>query len=493
MKNKLLIILVLILTVSINNIYSQGVSINEDGTDPDASAMLDIQSTTKGLLIPRVNFAEMYTISGPAIGLLVFCTTDNHFYFFNGSLWKEVGGEADDDWTFDGNDMYSMNSGNIGIGAVNYPATHRLTIENDGGSSVLRLIGDGTYGENAKLNFGDGDYVYIHEVYDDMLSISANNGIGLYSHQDIAIQSNYSNINLYTAQGAVAVFDFPTTPEESAILDVSSDSKGMLIPRMTNEQIAAISDPADGLQVYNTTAGRIYIFVAQDNCWREVSYGTGAIYFQTFETCGDVLTDTRDGQAYSTIDINGQCWMAENLNYGTMISTGSYQNNNGTPEKYCLNNSTAYCDNLGGLYQWNEMMNYTSTAGGQGICPDGWHVPTDTEWYTLENFVDPTINNPNATGWRGNTAGKKLKSSVSGGSSYNWASGNTGTNESGFTALPSGYRNSSGYSSGTTQLGTFWTSNYAIDREMYYGYNSVYRNTSANTTMGFGVRCLKDE
>ncbi|MCF8369259.1 MAG: hypothetical protein K9G76_09475 [Bacteroidales bacterium] len=485
-----LLLSILLIIVITGNISAQGVSISEDGADPDGSAMLDIQSSTKGLLIPRVSFVEMYNISNPAVGLLVFCTSFNKFYFYVGGVWKEVGGETDDDWTIDGNDMYSNNSGYIGIGTTNVLPTHKLTIENAIGSNVLRLVGDGTYGENAKINFGDGDYVYIHEVYDDILAIGANNGIGLYSHQDISIQSNYSNINLYTAQGSVAVFDFPTTPEESAILDVSSDSKGMLIPRMTTGQITAINDPADGLQVYNTTEGRIYIFVATDNCWREVSYGTGAIYFQTFENCGDDLTDTRDGQTYATVDINGQCWMAENLNYGTMINTGSYQNNNGIPEKYCLNNSTAFCDELGGLYQWNEMMNYNSTAGGQGICPDGWHVPTDAEWYALENFVDPSINNPNATGWRGNTAGQKLKSSQSGGS-YNWAN-TMGTDDYGFTARPSGYRNTSGYSSGTTQLGTFWTSDYAIDREMYYTYVSVFRSTSATTTMGLGVRCLKD-
>lgn len=492
MKRILFSLLISLFTLlTFQQISAQGVSINEDGTDPDVSAMLDIQSTTKGLLIPRVNFIEMYTISNPAIGLLVYCTSDNNFYFYNGGAWNKIVGSDDNDWTLDGNDMYSNNSGLIGIGTTNYLPTHKLTVENSESEYVLRLIGDGTYGENAKLNFGDGDYAYIHEFFDDKLLMFATSGLGIASNFNIEIQSGYGNIQVHIPEGTMSIKDDPSAGETSAILDVNSSTKGMLIPRMTTEQISNINDPADGLQVYNTSDGKLYIFVTSANGWKEVSYGTNTIYQQTFASCGDDLIDIRDGQSYATVEINGQCWFAENLNYGTMISTYSYQNNNGTPEKYCLNNSASFCDNLGGLYQWNEMMNYNSTPGGQGLCPNGWHVPTDAEWYAMENFIDPGINNPNATGWRGSTAGQKLKSSQSGGS-YNWAN-TMGTDEYGFTARPSGYRNTSGTSSGTTQLGTFWTSNYAIDRELYYSYGSVLRATGANTTMGFGVRCLKDE
>ncbi|MCB0806320.1 MAG: hypothetical protein KDC05_11015 [Bacteroidales bacterium] len=476
--------------ISLNNVQAQGISLNDDGADPHPSAMLDIQSNTKGLLIPRVNFLEMFQISNPAIGLLVYCTSDNHFYFYNGGTWNEVGGDADDDWTLDGNNMYSNNSAFIGIGTTNFLPTHKLTIENSDGENVLRLIGDGSFGENAKINFGDGDYVYLHEFFDDKLLMYGNGGLALASNYDIEVQSGYGNIQVYIPEGTMSVKDDPSAGEASAVLDVNSSTKGMLIPRMSVEQISAISDPADGLQVYNTTAGKIYIFVGNDNCWREVSYGTGAIYFQTFETCGDVLTDTRDGQTYSTVEINGQCWMAENLNYGTMISTSSYQNNNSTPEKYCLNNSTSYCDQLGGLYMWSELMDYNSTPGSQGMCPDGWHVPTDTEWYTMENYVDPGINNPNATGWRGSTGGKMLKSTQTG-SPYNWTS-NPGTDDYGFTVRPGGYRNSSGYSSGTGTNAAFWTSTQLHNREFYYGYNQIFRSTSASGIFGFSARCIKD-
>lgn len=293
------------------------------------------------------------------------------------------------------------------------------------------------------------------------------------------------------AQG-VSINNDGSDPDPTAILDIKSTEKGMLIPRMSGDEIRSIPHAADGLQVYNTDDGKLYIFVDLEGVWKEVSYGSGTL--QPFFICGELLTDDRDGQTYATVQIGDQCWMAENLNYGTMISSGAYQNNNGVPEKYCYNNSTTYCDNLGGLYQWNEMMNYNSTAGGQGLCPDGWHVPTDQEWFVMENFVDPSISNINITGWRGSSAGKKLKNSGYG-PPFNWPSGNTGTNESGFTALPGGIRLTSGSTGYNPTNATFWTSSlngsYPWEREMYYTYNSVYRSPTA-PTFGMSVRCIKN-
>ena len=61
---------------------------------------------------------------------------------------------------------------------------------------------------------------------------------------------------------------------------------------------------------------------------------------------------------------------------------------NGTMEKYCYNNEPDSCTKYGGLYQWDEMMQYTTQQGVQGICPPGWHLPTDEEWKVLEGAVD---------------------------------------------------------------------------------------------------------
>ena len=71
-----------------------------------------------------------------------------------------------------------------------------------------------------------------------------------------------------------------------------------------------------------------------------------------------------------------------------MIHGTMEQSNNGIIEKYCYNNEPDSCTKYGGLYQWNEMMQYTTQQGAQGICPPGWHLPTDEEWKVLEGAVD---------------------------------------------------------------------------------------------------------
>ncbi len=91
MKNTVFIIIIFLLGMKIS--YSQ-VAINEDASDPDPSAMLDIKTTKMGLLIPRMNFIQMYGIERPAKGLLVFNTTANTFYFFDGSRWKSINDSA---------------------------------------------------------------------------------------------------------------------------------------------------------------------------------------------------------------------------------------------------------------------------------------------------------------------------------------------------------------------------------------------------------------
>lgn len=117
MKTKIFTILLLLLSLGL---FAQ-VSINTDGTDPDGSALLDVKSTSTGVLIPRMTASERDLIATPATGLLVFVTDDANFYFYNGSAWNTVGG-VDGDWTSSGSDMYSSNAGNVGIGTPT-PAT----------------------------------------------------------------------------------------------------------------------------------------------------------------------------------------------------------------------------------------------------------------------------------------------------------------------------------------------------------------------------------
>ena len=84
-----------------------------------------------------------------------------------------------------------------------------------------------------------------------------------------------------------------------------------------------------------------------------------------------------------------QCWMAANLNYGTVLVSIQDQRDNCLFEKYCYNDNPANCTNLGALYQWDELMQYDNTPADQGFCPPGWHIPTENDWNTLfANYIN---------------------------------------------------------------------------------------------------------
>ncbi|MCD4790116.1 MAG: hypothetical protein K8R37_08975, partial [Bacteroidales bacterium] len=210
-------------------------------------------------------------------------------------------------------------------------------------------------------------------------------------------------------------------------------------------------------------------------------------------TCGDNFIDYRDGQTYSTVQIGTQCWMVENLNIGTMINGSNEQTDNSTIEKYCYNNNTSNCDTYGGLYQWNEIMEYTTTPGTQGICPSDWHIPTDEELKQLEGEVDSYYGYPDpewdGTGSRGTDAGSNLKSTSG------WSGGN-GTDLYGFTLLPGG-RHSTITSFGTLGESSYLWSSSQFDgtdswsRTIYYMFDTVNR-FSGIKECGYSVRCLKD-
>ena len=105
--------------------------------------------------------------------------------------------------------------------------------------------------------------------------------------------------------------------------------------------------------------------------------------FCGFTTCG--TSGTYGSESYPTVSIGTQCWMAKNMNIGTEVALATESTNNGILEKYCSDSNN--CATYGGLYQWDEAMQYSTTEGAKGICPVGWHVPADSELYTLENYL----------------------------------------------------------------------------------------------------------
>lgn len=221
---------------------------------------------------------------------------------------------------------------------------------------------------------------------------------------------------------------------------------------------------------------------------------TYTFQFATNIPCPGTPTVVYEGQTYNTIQIFSQCWLKENLNVGTMINNDQDQTNNGIIEKYCYNNSPDSCNKYGGLYKWDEMMQYTSQQGVQGICPPGWHLPTNEEWKVLEGAVDSKYRIGDGIwesyGTCGLDAGTNLKTTSG------WYDNGQGTDLFSFSGLPGGYScyNIDFYNIGL--IGYWWTSSvwdYYIswDRSLYYNYPEAMHYYD-NVLYDYSVRCLRN-
>jgi uncharacterized protein (TIGR02145 family) len=182
------------------------------------------------------------------------------------------------------------------------------------------------------------------------------------------------------------------------------------------------------------------------------------------------------GKAYNTVLIGNQCWLKENLDIGTMIPVGSDQSNNSILEKYCFNNSQDSCSKYGGLYMWKEAMQYSTTEGIKGICPEGWHIPTLSEFNTFYSAV----------GGDGNSI-KALGQGYGGGA---------GTNTTGFSAMLGGIREYNRtfkeFNAHTHFWGSTGTTNQAHQIYLWADNNSISFHYGDITVLGFSVRCIKD-
>ncbi len=207
------------------------------------------------------------------------------------------------------------------------------------------------------------------------------------------------------------------------------------------------------------------------------------------------VTDSRDGNHYNAVRIGSKIWMAENLKYlpsvvgpGTGSGTTPYYyvyDYNGTDVNAAK--ATANYSTYGVLYNWPAAMagsgsSSANPSGVKGVCPTGWHLPSDAEWTQLTDFLGST-----------GVAGGKLKEA---GTSH-WTSPNTGaTNETGFTALPGGYRHSNGLFTTIGLVGFWWSATESSASNAWscnMSYNFSYANRSYNTKeLGYSVRCVRD-
>ena len=239
--------------------------------------------------------------------------------------------------------------------------------------------------------------------------------------------------------------------------------------------------------------------------WKEMSktqpeggFVRGKKYLVTLNTAyagwNAAIQDSRDSQIYQYKTIGTQVWMTENLAYlPSVVGPGTGSNSTAYYYVYGYDGSdvatakaTDNYSTYGVLYNW---------TAAQSACPSGWHLPSDAEWKQLEKSLGMTDAQANSINFRGtHNEGNKLKEA----GTVHWNSPNTGaTNETGFTALPGGYRAESNIFSILGETGNWWSSTFynsdnAYYRSMSYVQSGVYRSDEGKNEYGLSVRCVRN-
>ena len=270
-------------------------------------------------------------------------------------------------------------------------------------------------------------------------------------------------------------------------------------------------DPLDEWYVFEFATDTLFTYVcpvsgctdeAAGNYSPEAVIEDGSCVYGPLE-CGGVSTVTYDGYTYDVVAIGDQCWFAENLrseHYANgdaipgELSDGEWSSTtNGAMTVYGEGTSTVYNgsdDEVSNLADYGRLYNWYAVDDARGLCPSGWHVPTDEEFITLEMELGMSESEANGSGWRGTDQGTQMKSSASDSPSWN------GTNSSGFSGLAGGNRNLYGdfYNGGNS--GFFWSAS-AFGTNAWYrslsgGYTEVFRFNYYSRRFGFSVRCVRD-
>jgi uncharacterized protein (TIGR02145 family) len=237
------------------------------------------------------------------------------------------------------------------------------------------------------------------------------------------------------------------------------------------------------------TAGTPYYVRAYATNSAGVGYGNSQLF-----TTAPTVTDI-DGNLYLSVIIGTQVWMAENL------KVTRYRNGNAIPNvtdsaTWVSLTTGAYCEygnDPANVATYGRLYNWYAVTDGRNIAPSGWHVPTDDEWKQLEMYLGMSQAEADTNAWRGTDEGGKLKEA----GTAHWKNPNTGaTNESGFTALPGGYRYWHNRYYGIGDYASDWSStedgsNFAWSRTLYSVSSQIVRYNSSKRS-GFSIRCVRD-
>jgi uncharacterized protein (TIGR02145 family) len=261
---------------------------------------------------------------------------------------------------------------------------------------------------------------------------------------------------------------------------------GLSYDSSTVVDISAVANGGHGFINWEITSGTA-TFGNANNASTTVRMSSNTTIRANFrQLIQGTFTDSRDNHTYRWVTIGTQTWMAENLNFNATGST-------------CYNNRPDNCATYGRLYNWSTVMDFASSCNSsncaaqvqpnhRGICPEGWHVPSDDEWTTLVNYAGGE-----------STAAAATRLKATNGwiwDSWNNTSGN-GTDEFGFSALPGGHGTSSFWDAG--KQGFWWSATESNWNYAWYRRIDVDANVSRHVARliilkdyGYSARCVRD-
>ncbi|MHC1776306.1 MAG: hypothetical protein AB9834_12945 [Lentimicrobium sp.] len=385
------------------------VAVNTDGTNPDPSAMLDVKSTSRGMLVPRMTSAQRTAIASPASGLLVFDNDTQSFWFYSAGSWLELTDQSSQQWIPSGSSI-SYTSGNVGVGDASPAST--LTVGDGDKFQVSGTEGDVSFtDDNASIQFPATTAPNSPMIYlfgegtmnaDRMVFGHSPNfptwGIEYHDVADIIyLRNSASRVAGFKLLGGVGLGTAAENPHSSALLDVASNSQGFLPPRMTTAQRNAITSPAAGLVVYNTTENALNVFnSATWSTLMPVSEFECGLSVTVNHLVSKGVAPVAKTVTYNTVKgVPGEtekCWITSNLGAdrqatsvddATEASAGWYwQFNRKQGYKHdgtIRTPNTPWIPNTGENSDWVAANDPCTLELG-----NGWRLPSYTEWYNVD-------------------------------------------------------------------------------------------------------------
>lgn len=466
MKLKKIILASVLLFLCLSSM-PQGVNISVDGGAPDESAMLEVSSTDKGLLLPRMTTEKRDSILDPAESLLIFNTDTKCFEVYVYNIWQSL-------WCAE-EPCYSSNPADSITGTTEICSGENTDLSVSGGSLGTNAewiwyesacggtpIGNGT---TINVSPATNTIYYVRAEGDCDTTSCVNAEVTVLSVPDIPAAENATNVSdtAFTANWQAA------SDAQSYFIEVSETSDFSTIFYSNN-----VGDVLQQEITSLTCETTYYYHVKAVNTCGESNYSstiteTTASCPCNPEPCSGTPSVSYNGYTYNTVQIGSQCWMVENLRTTQYSNATAITEAELSADWSSLGTTGGYCS--AGTGGDGYFYNYYAATSTNDLCPAGWRTPTQSDFETLMNNVPD---------------GASIKDDI------NW----NGTNSCGWKGLPGGYRAGSG-TYYDPEDGLWWTSSsagggYYVDFRLYDNSSHQINEFGSPPERGQYVRCIKE-